>query len=141
MFCKKCGNQMAEHATVCESCNTRTKPGVFCHKCATELPANTTRCISCNAKSRAHKKAIHWLPLPLALLSFICYAAGGYYDSAGLPYTTSLDYVALAVAIIGLIIAAVVVPSTRMALKIIGLLLNGIMLFLTVSWILDVLLV
>ena len=138
MFCRKCGHQMAEHATVCDSCNTRTKPAVYCHKCASELPANSTRCINCNAKSRAHKRGSHWLPILFAFVALIFYAMGGYYYN-GMPYATVMDYLALLVSVGALIMSIVAIPSTRVVLKIFGILLNGIMLFLSVTWILGAL--
>jgi len=69
---------------------------------------------------------------------------GGYYyfDSVrgiyidDMPYTTVLDYLALVVAIIGLIIASVVIPKTRIVLKVISIILCGLMLWLSVDWIL-----
>jgi len=140
MFCKKCGNNVPEHATVCDSCNTRTKPGIFCHKCAAELPANSTRCVNCNAKSRAHKKAVHWLPLLLTLLAFIFYLFGGSYYQGIVPYTTPLDYLAVLTAIVAIIIAIVVIPRTRLVLKIISILLSGLMLYAAVSWVMNVIL-
>jgi len=83
----------------------------------------------------------------LAFVSFIFYAFGGYYyfdytlglHNYDLPYATVLDYLAVITAVAGLIMAIAVVPTSRVVLKIIGILLNGIMLFLSVMWVLDVL--
>ena len=144
MFCRNCGNQMPDHATVCDSCNTRTREAVFCHRCAAELPANTTRCTNCNAKSRAHKSAIHWIPLVLTVVAFLFYALGGYYyfdyglgaHNYSLPYATVLDYLALAMAAIALIISIAVIPRTRLVIKIISVILSLIMVYLAIEWIL-----
>ena len=147
MFCRKCGNQLLEEVNVCGHCNFRLKEAVFCRRCAAELPANATRCISCNAKSRAHKRFLHWVPLILTVVAVAFFIFGGYYyvDAMGvhnynMPYTTALDYLALLVAGIAILLAIVAIPRTRLALKIVSILLSGIMIYLCVDWILYVVL-
>ena len=143
MFCRKCGNQLPEDATVCEICNTRKKEAVFCHKCAAELPANSTTCANCNTKSRAHKSPIHWLPLGFTIIAFVLYMFGGYYyfdyrldaHNYDLPYATIADYLALILALAALIIAIVKIPKTRVVIKVISILLSGLMLYLAIDWI------
>jgi len=103
----------------------------------------------CNAKSRAHKSAVHWLPLGLTLLAFIFYAFGGYYHydyvlgvrvyNYDMPYTTVLCYLAIIAAAVALLISVFVIPKTRVVLKVINILLSGIMLFLAVMWVVDAL--
>jgi len=147
MFCTKCGNQLPEEATVCDICNTRKKEAVFCHKCAAELPANSIVCSNCDTKSRAHKSIVHWLPIGLSLIAFIFYMFGGYYyfdttvgeHNYEMPYATALDYLSLLLAIAALIIAVVVIPRTRVALKVVNILLSGLMLYFAIDWIIYVL--
>jgi len=147
MFCTKCGNQLPEEATVCDICNTRKKEAVFCHKCAAELPANSIICSNCDTKSRAHKSIVHWLPIGLSLIALIFYMFGGYYyfDTTldrynyEMPYATALDYLSLLLAVAALIVAITVIPRTRVALKVVSILLSGLMLYFAVGWIIYVL--
>ena len=145
LFCRRCGNRLPGEATVCGHCEYRIKPAVYCRRCAAELPGNGIRCLVCNTKSSAHKKGVHWLPIPLSIVAFFCWAFGGYYQldrHSGMyvPYTTALDFIALALAGIGLIVAVFVIPRTRVALKIISILLSGIMMYFAIDWILHVIL-
>ena len=146
MFCRKCGYQMLEGATVCESCGYRVQPAVFCHKCASELPLNSNVCGNCGTKSIAGKSATDWLPIALPFVAYIFYIFGGFYryirfDAVQetyiyeMPYVAFGDFAALALSIFSLIWAAAKVPKTRMALKVIGLILSGITLFLAIDWI------
>jgi len=146
MFCRKCGDHLPEHVTVCDSCSTRIKEATYCHKCATELPANSTRCTACNAKSRAHKSIKHWLPAGLSILAIIFTVFGGFYyfDEAlgaynyDMPYATMLDYLSFLVSVIAFIMSVVYIPRTRLVLKIFSIVLSGFMLFISLFWLLEV---
>jgi len=83
----------------------------------------------------------------LIFVSFICYAFGGYYyfdDSLGvhnydLPYATVLDYLSVLFSAVALIISIAVIPNNRIVLKVIGILLSLVMLYLSVFWVLETL--
>ncbi len=51
MYCRTCGNQMSETATICNQCKTKAGEGTkFCRMCGYHTNINTEFCSNCGAK-------------------------------------------------------------------------------------------
>ena len=69
MFCKQCGNEIANDAAFCPNCGTATKEApaaTVCANCGNAVPAGAVACPTCGAGEAPQAQVAYVQPAPAA---------------------------------------------------------------------------
>lgn len=129
MFCKNCGAKLGDQAVFCREC------GASIHNAS---PSNTSA--SFNTQSLEHsnfksRRELHWVPITLAVISFVLFSMGGDPD---LNEVNVFDWLSALVGVIAFISTFFMIPQRRKVLRVVSIIITSFMALVTVFYLIPV---